>query len=132
MTAWTCPICGTGFANARSSGSHLRSHPTGTVERQDFRLWLAVAFADRVAVDRAADQVIARKDPGALHSDDRLAVGVVCVQRGRRTSALTRLGMNWATQRHLIHMVDNDLLPEIGCYELPPGVHYIDNDKATA
>ena len=123
MIGWTCPICWVAYFQA--SGKHLASHPSGTVERQDFRLWLAVAFADRVAVELAGDRLINGQDPGVLHPDDRLAVAVVCVQHGYRAAALKRLGLSGATQRHLLHMVDNDLLPEIGSYELPPGAQAI-------
>ncbi len=41
-------------------------------------------------------------------------------------SACMRLGINGQTSRHMRHMVDNDLLPEVGCYELPHGVTTID------
>ena len=146
MIGWTCPICWVAYFQA--SGKHLASHPSGTVERQDFRLWLAVAFADRVAVESQPDlpnwDVLAPEHPvgraldGLLEAfpgqhvqlvdrteDDRLAVAVVCVQHGYRAAALKRLGLSGATQRHMRDMVDNDLLPEIGSYELPPGAQAI-------
>ena len=126
MNSWTCPICGRSFASRPSR--HLMTH--GAVSsrngRSDLRLWLAVAFADEVAARRASDDAISGDRPIGLHVDDRLAAAVLCIRRGHRSAAVMRLGINGQTSRHMRHMVDNDLLPEVGCYELPHGVTTID------
>ena len=130
MSGWTCPICGRSFALHPSR--HLMTH--GAIYsfrygRSDLRLWLAVAFADEVAVRRACDDAIGGGRPSGLHTDDRLAAAVLCIRRGHRSTAVGRLGINGQTSRHMRDMVDNDLLPEIGSYELPPGMHYINNES---
>ena len=97
--------------------------------RSDLRLWLAVAFADEVAARRASDDAISGDRPIGLHVDDRLAAAALCIRRGHRSAAVMRLGINGQTSRHIRHMVDNDLLPEIGSYELPPGMQDINNES---
>lgn len=133
MNAWTCPIC---ERSLRQATNHLvAAHGAvsgGRAARSDMRLWLAVAFADEVAASRIADDAISGERPTGMHVDDRLAAAVLCIRRGHRSVAVMRLGVNGQTSQHMRYMVDNDLLPEVGSYELPPGVNYIDNDKESA
>jgi hypothetical protein len=77
------------------------------------RVAVAIACADRVIVERAADAVECGRRTGHLDPDDRLAVAVELARRGNNLTTIAACGLSGAVARRVAELVATDTIPAL-------------------